>query len=146
MPDVLSLADAIGTEIDGVYVVQPTLHGDERGLFIETYRRQWFPNSREMIQSNRSRFDLLLLCIAAKPHYRSLAKCFFNLAQRHVQRFLFVHTHLNVFYHFNRIFSKDSFKYHRYSNANIGCCVIKIWFLFNYIIFTQIDIVFVFFH
>ena len=40
MPDVLSLADAIGTEIDGVYVVQPTLHGDERGLFIETYRRQ----------------------------------------------------------------------------------------------------------
>ena len=54
MPDVLSLADAIGTEIDGVYVVQPTLHGDERGLFIETYRRQWFPNSREMIQSNRS--------------------------------------------------------------------------------------------
>ena len=32
MPDVLSLDDAIGTEIDGVYVVQPTLHGDERGL------------------------------------------------------------------------------------------------------------------
>ncbi|MED6336744.1 MAG: dTDP-4-dehydrorhamnose 3,5-epimerase family protein, partial [Actinomycetota bacterium] len=54
MPDVLSLDDAIGTKIDGVYVVQPTLHGDERGLFIETYRRQWFPNSREMIQSNWS--------------------------------------------------------------------------------------------
>ena len=32
MPDVLSLDDAIGTEIDGVYVVQPTLHGDERGF------------------------------------------------------------------------------------------------------------------
>ena len=53
MPDVLPLVDAIGTAIDGVYVVQPTLHGDERGLFIETYRRKWFPNSREMIQSNR---------------------------------------------------------------------------------------------
>jgi len=54
MPEVLPLQDAIGTAIDGVYVVQPTLHGDERGLFIETYRRQWFPHSREMIQSNRS--------------------------------------------------------------------------------------------
>ena len=25
------------------YVVDPTIHGDERGLFIETYRREWFP-------------------------------------------------------------------------------------------------------
>ena len=40
--------------IDGVYVVEPTIHGDQRGLFIETYRREWFPNSREMIQGNRS--------------------------------------------------------------------------------------------
>ena len=54
MPDVLSCADAIGIDIDGVWVVQPTLHGDERGLFIETYRREWIPNAREMIQSNRS--------------------------------------------------------------------------------------------
>lgn len=40
--------------IDGVWVVEPTIHGDQRGLFIETYRREWFPNSREMIQGNRS--------------------------------------------------------------------------------------------
>ncbi len=54
MPDVLKLVDAVGVDIDGVYVVKPTLHGDERGLFIETYRREWFPQGREMIQSNRS--------------------------------------------------------------------------------------------
>ncbi|MGA0877994.1 MAG: dTDP-4-dehydrorhamnose 3,5-epimerase family protein [Ilumatobacteraceae bacterium] len=40
--------------IDGVFLVQPTIHGDQRGLFIETYRREWFPNGREMIQGNRS--------------------------------------------------------------------------------------------
>lgn len=40
-------------EIDGVYVVEPSIHGDARGIFIETYRRQWFPNGREMIQGNR---------------------------------------------------------------------------------------------
>src|SRR6188474_863327 len=39
--------------IAGVYVVEPTIHGDERGIFIETYRREWFPNGREMIQGNR---------------------------------------------------------------------------------------------
>lgn len=40
--------------IDGVWLVEPTIHGDQRGLFIETYRREWFPNGREMIQGNRS--------------------------------------------------------------------------------------------
>ncbi len=40
--------------ISGVFIVEPTLHGDERGLFIETYRRAWIPGAREMIQSNRS--------------------------------------------------------------------------------------------
>jgi dTDP-4-dehydrorhamnose 3,5-epimerase len=39
--------------IAGVHVVQPDIHGDERGRFIETYRRSWFPNGREMIQANR---------------------------------------------------------------------------------------------
>ncbi|MSX93593.1 MAG: dTDP-4-dehydrorhamnose 3,5-epimerase, partial [Actinobacteria bacterium] len=40
--------------IAGVHVVEPSIHGDQRGLFIETYRREWFPNAREMLQSNRS--------------------------------------------------------------------------------------------
>lgn len=40
--------------IGGVYVVEPAIHGDERGRFIETYRRSWFPLGREMVQGNRS--------------------------------------------------------------------------------------------
>jgi dTDP-4-dehydrorhamnose 3,5-epimerase len=39
--------------ITGVVIVEPTLHGDARGLFVETYRREWIPGAREMIQSNR---------------------------------------------------------------------------------------------
>ncbi|MGQ0805186.1 MAG: dTDP-4-dehydrorhamnose 3,5-epimerase family protein [Actinomycetota bacterium] len=39
--------------ISGVYVVEPDLHRDDRGLFIETYRREWFPHGREMVQGNR---------------------------------------------------------------------------------------------
>jgi len=39
--------------IDGVYVVTPGVYGDDRGYFVETYRRQWFPGGREMVQGNR---------------------------------------------------------------------------------------------
>jgi dTDP-4-dehydrorhamnose 3,5-epimerase len=41
-------------EIAGVYVVEPQVHGDARGIFVETYRREWIPRSREMIQANRA--------------------------------------------------------------------------------------------
>jgi len=40
--------------IDDVLTVEPDPHGDERGRFVETYRREWFPLGREMIQGNRS--------------------------------------------------------------------------------------------
>jgi len=40
--------------IDGVHLVEPEIHGDQRGIFIETYRREWFPNGREMVQGNRA--------------------------------------------------------------------------------------------
>jgi dTDP-4-dehydrorhamnose 3,5-epimerase len=40
--------------IAGVYVAEPDQHGDERGLFVETYRRSWFPSGREMVQANRA--------------------------------------------------------------------------------------------
>jgi dTDP-4-dehydrorhamnose 3,5-epimerase len=40
--------------IAGVHIVVPEIHGDQRGLFIETYRRNWFPNGREMLQGNRA--------------------------------------------------------------------------------------------
>lgn len=39
--------------IDGVVLVEPDVHGDSRGVFVETYRRQWFPLGREMVQGNR---------------------------------------------------------------------------------------------
>jgi dTDP-4-dehydrorhamnose 3,5-epimerase len=42
-------------EIDGVVVVDPDVHGDQRGRFIETYRRDWFGSvGREMVQANRT--------------------------------------------------------------------------------------------
>ena len=48
------MAEVIASDvIEGVYIVEPTVHGDERGIFIETYRREWFPQGREMIQGNR---------------------------------------------------------------------------------------------
>ncbi|HEX4244415.1 MAG TPA: dTDP-4-dehydrorhamnose 3,5-epimerase [Acidimicrobiales bacterium] len=40
--------------IADVMVVEPDPHGDERGRFVETYRRSWFPLGREMVQTNRS--------------------------------------------------------------------------------------------
>lgn len=40
--------------IRGVMVVTPTVHGDERGRFVETYRREWVPGGREMVQANRA--------------------------------------------------------------------------------------------
>ena len=42
------------TIITGVYHVVPTVHRDKRGLFVETFRREWIPGGREMIQSNRA--------------------------------------------------------------------------------------------
>ena len=39
--------------ISGVFLVAPEVHSDERGVFVETYRREWIPGAREMIQANR---------------------------------------------------------------------------------------------
>lgn len=41
-------------EIAGVVVVRLGAHPDERGRFVETYRRSWIPGAREMVQANRS--------------------------------------------------------------------------------------------
>ncbi len=41
-------------EIAGVFVAHPDVHRDERGRFVETYRREWFPQGREMLQGNRA--------------------------------------------------------------------------------------------
>ncbi len=41
-------------EIAGVVIVRPDVHEDDRGRFVETYRRSWFPEGREMLQGNRA--------------------------------------------------------------------------------------------
>jgi dTDP-4-dehydrorhamnose 3,5-epimerase len=43
--------------ISDVIIVEPDSHGDERGRFVETYRRSWFGHGREMIQGNRTEKD-----------------------------------------------------------------------------------------
>lgn len=40
--------------IAGVYVVELDPHRDERGVFVETYRHVWLPDTREMVQANRA--------------------------------------------------------------------------------------------
>jgi dTDP-4-dehydrorhamnose 3,5-epimerase len=48
------MATVVGSDvIQNVVVVEPAVHADARGVFIETYRREWFPQGREMIQGNR---------------------------------------------------------------------------------------------
>ena len=49
MPNIIS-----SDVITGVHIVEPDVHPDQRGRFVETYRRSWFPNGREMVQANRS--------------------------------------------------------------------------------------------
>jgi dTDP-4-dehydrorhamnose 3,5-epimerase len=41
-------------DVEGAVLVEPEVHADPRGMFVETYRRSWFPGGREMIQSNRA--------------------------------------------------------------------------------------------
>lgn len=42
------------TTIHGVVHVVPTVFRDPRGFFVETWRREWVPGGREMIQANRA--------------------------------------------------------------------------------------------
>jgi dTDP-4-dehydrorhamnose 3,5-epimerase len=48
----------IATRLDGPLVVKPTVHGDERGFFMETYRRSLYAElgiGEEFVQDNHSR-------------------------------------------------------------------------------------------
>jgi len=57
--------------IHGVSIIEPRLHGDERGVFVETYRREWIPGGREMIQSNRA--DRQQGCLVGLHYHRHQA-------------------------------------------------------------------------
>jgi dTDP-4-dehydrorhamnose 3,5-epimerase len=51
---------ALPTRISGPILIQPSVFGDERGFFVETYRREWhsaagIPTGDEFIQDNHSR-------------------------------------------------------------------------------------------
>lgn len=41
-------------QIAGVHLIRLREHGDDRGRFLETFRRTWIPGAREMVQANRS--------------------------------------------------------------------------------------------
>jgi dTDP-4-dehydrorhamnose 3,5-epimerase len=48
------------TALAGLVVIEPAVHGDERGFFTETYRREWhaqagIPEAQAFIQDNHSR-------------------------------------------------------------------------------------------
>jgi dTDP-4-dehydrorhamnose 3,5-epimerase len=57
--------------IDGVVVRDLQVHGDERGRFVETYRREWVPGGREMVQGNRA--DRQRGCIVGLHFHRNQA-------------------------------------------------------------------------
>ena len=40
--------------IDGVLVVYPVVHADDRGMFVETWRQEWLGNVPPMVQGNRA--------------------------------------------------------------------------------------------
>ena len=42
-------------QINGVFTVEPEVYGDSRGRFMESFRKEWFPQrSWEIVQCNRS--------------------------------------------------------------------------------------------
>lgn len=45
---------SLPVSIADVLLLEPKAHGDARGRFVETYRREWLPLGREMVQANRS--------------------------------------------------------------------------------------------
>ena len=55
--ELLSQIQVMKTEIDGLYVIDPTVHGDSRGYFMETYNRSDFHEAgldMEFVQDNQS--------------------------------------------------------------------------------------------
>ena len=57
--------------IDGVVVRDLVVHADERGRFLETFRKEWVPGAREMIQANRA--DRQAGCIVGLHFHRKQA-------------------------------------------------------------------------
>jgi dTDP-4-dehydrorhamnose 3,5-epimerase len=50
----------ISARLDGLVIIEPSVHPDERGFFCETYRREWhaeagIPDEQQFVQDNHSR-------------------------------------------------------------------------------------------
>ena len=48
------MASVDSCDIEGVLLIRLQVHGDERGRFIETFRKEWVPDAPPMVQGNRS--------------------------------------------------------------------------------------------
>jgi dTDP-4-dehydrorhamnose 3,5-epimerase len=66
--------------IAGVFVIDPVQHGDERGVFVESYRREWVPGADEMIQGNRA--DRTQGCLVGLHFHRHQADYWYVTAGR----------------------------------------------------------------
>lgn len=45
------------TDLHGVTLVDLTVHADGRGSFVETFRQEWLPSARTVVQTNLSRSE-----------------------------------------------------------------------------------------
>jgi dTDP-4-dehydrorhamnose 3,5-epimerase len=64
--------------IAGVVVRDLVVHRDERGSFVETYRREWVPGGREMLQGNRA--DREAGCLVGLHFHRRQADWWYVVA------------------------------------------------------------------
>jgi len=80
MPTIEPSPTIAETSIDGVLVVTPRVFGDERGSFVETYRRSWVPGGREMVQANRA--DRRAGCIVGLHYHLHQADYWYVAAGR----------------------------------------------------------------
>jgi len=66
--------------IVGVQIVTPTVHRDTRGCFVETFRREWIPGIRDMLQGNRT--DREAGCLIGLHYHRFQADYWYVVAGR----------------------------------------------------------------
>jgi dTDP-4-dehydrorhamnose 3,5-epimerase len=75
------MAQALATKLDGVVLVEPQVHGDERGFFVETFSREAWAGlgvDAEFVQHNHSRSGqgtLRGLHFQTEPGQAKLLRC-----------------------------------------------------------------------
>jgi dTDP-4-dehydrorhamnose 3,5-epimerase len=75
------MPERLPTKLDGVVLVEPTVHGDERGFFVETFRRDAWAElgvTAEFVQHNHSRSGqgtLRGLHFQTEPGQAKLLRC-----------------------------------------------------------------------